>query len=113
MNYSLTPTTIPTVDLVAKIETVLAGRPTEEVETIRADLSSIISRTQAPEPNCIRNKIAALKSLQHNDNIIILQADKGIVTVILNKENYIRKYNEHLENGPYIKIKKDPTNSVV
>ena len=51
--------------------------------------------------------------MQHNDNIIILPADKGRATVILNKEDYIRKCNEHLENGPYIKIKKDPTSSVV
>ena len=96
----------------AKIETVLAGTPTEEADTIRADLSSVIRRTQAPKPNCARNQIAALKSLQQNDNII-LPADKGRATVILNKEDYIRKCNEHLENGPYIKIKKDLTSSVV
>ena len=104
MNYSITPTTIPAVDLVAKIETVLTGMPTEEADTIRADLSSIIRRTQAPKPNCTRNQIAALKFLQQNDNIIILPADKGRATVILNKEDYIRKCNQHLENGPYVKI---------
>ena len=73
----------------------------------------MIRRTQAPKPNCTRNQIAALKSLEQNDNIIILPADKGRATVILSKEDYIRKCNEHLENGLYIKIKKDPTNSVV
>ena len=57
--------------------------------------------------------IAALKSLKQNDSIIILPVDKGRATVILNKEDYIRKCNEHLENGPYIKIKKDPINSVM
>ena len=113
MNYSITPTTISAADLVAKIETVSAGMPTGEANTIRADLSSFIGRTQAAKPNCTRNQIAALKSLQQNDNIIILPADKGRATVILNKEDYIRKCNEHLENGPYIKIKEDPTNSVV
>ena len=87
--------------------------PTEKADTIHADLSSVIRRTQAPKPNCTRNQIGALKSLQQNDNIIILLADKGRATVILNKEDYIRKCNERLENGPYIKIKKDPTSSVV
>ena len=33
--------------------------------------------------------------------------------LLYSKEDYIRKCNEHLKNGPYIKIKKDPTNSVV
>ena len=87
LNYSITHTTIPAVELVAK--------------------------KQAPKPNCTRNQIAALKFWQQNDNIIILPADKGRATVILNKEDHIRKCNEHLENGPYIKIKKDPPGSVV
>ena len=87
--------------------------PTEEAGTICADLSSIIRRTQAQKPNCTRNQIASLKSLQRNDNIIILPADKRRATVILSKEYYIRKCSEHLENGPYIKIKKDLTNNVV
>ena len=65
--------------LAAKIETVLAGMPTEEANTIRADLSSNIRRTQAPKPNCTRNQTTALKSLQQNDNIVILPADKGRV----------------------------------
>ena len=102
MNYSITPTTILAVDLVAKTETVLAEMPTEEADSIRADRSSIIQRTQAPKPNCTRNQIAALKSLQRNDNIIILPADKERATVILNKKDYIRKFNEHQENESYI-----------
>ena len=45
--------------------------------------------------------------------VSILTTSSTAGTVILNKEDYIRKCNEHLENGPYIKIKKDPTSSVV
>ena len=30
-------------------------------------------------------------------------------TVILNKEDYIKKCNDHLDSGPYIKLQKDPT----
>ena len=91
LNYSITLTTIPAVKLVAKIETVLAGMPTEEADTIHADLSSVIRQTQVPKPNCTRNQIATLKSLQQNDNIIILPANKGRATVILNKERLHQK----------------------
>ena len=55
----------------------------------------------------------SLKSLQQNENIIILPADKGRATVVLDKEDYIKKCNEHLTSGPYTKLKKDPTSSVV
>ena len=42
MNYSVTPAALPTIDLVAKIEAALTGMTTEEADTIRVDLSSII-----------------------------------------------------------------------
>ena len=47
-----------------------------------------------------------------DDAIIILPADKGRATVILNKEDYIRKCNDHIGNGPYQCLKKDLTESI-
>ena len=40
-------------------------------------------------------------------------ADKGRATVVLDKEDYIKKCNEHLTSGQYTKLKKDPTSSIV
>ena len=113
MNYSITPATLPTIDLVAKIETTLTGMAAEKADTIRADLRSIIRKTKPPERNITRKQSRSLKSLQQNENIIILPADKGRATVVLDKEDYIKKCNEHLTSGPYTKLKKDPTSSIV
>ena len=43
----------------------------------------------------------------------MLPADKGRATVVLDKEDYIKKCNEHLTSGPYTKLKKHPTSSIV
>ena len=48
-----------------------------------------------------------------NENIIILKADKGRATAVLDKEEYIKNCTEHLTSGPYTKLKKDPTSSIV
>ena len=113
MNFSVTPPALPTIDLIAKIETTLTGMTTEEADTIRADLSSIIHKAKLPKRNITRKQSISFKSLQQNENIIILPADKGRATVVLDKEDYIKKCNEHLTSGPYTKLKKDPTSSVV
>ena len=107
MNYSITPATLPTVDLVTKIETTLTGMATEEADNIRADLSSIIREAKPPKRNITRKQSTSLKSLQQNENIIIQPADKGRATVVLDKEDHIKKCNEHLTSGPYTKLKKD------
>ena len=113
MNFSVTPPALPTIDLIAKIETTLTGMTTEEADTIRADLSSIIRKAKPPKRNITRKQSISLKSLQQNENIIILPADNGRATVVLDKEDYIKKCNEHLTSGPCTKLKKDPTSSVV
>ena len=113
MNFSVTPAALPTIVLIAKIETTLTGMTTEEADTIRADLSSIICKAKPPKRNITRKQSTSLRSLQQNENIIILPADTGRATVVLDKEDYIKKCNEQLTSGPYTKLKKDPTCSIV
>ena len=56
MNYSVTPATLPTIDLVAKIETTLTGMTTKEADTIRADFSSIIRKAKPSKRNITRKQ---------------------------------------------------------
>ena len=51
-------------------------------------------------------------SSKEDTEITILPADNGQATVILNKEDYIKKCNHHLDSGPYIKLQKDPTERI-
>ena len=54
----------------------------------------------------------ALKELQSDTSIVILPADKGRSTVILNCEDYLEKCMDHINNGPYQLLKKDPTTKI-
>ena len=62
MTYSITPATLPTIDLVAKIETTLTRMSTEEADTIGADLSSIIRKAnlKPPKRNITRKQSTSL-----------------------------------------------------
>ncbi|CAH8431764.1 unnamed protein product [Heterobilharzia americana] len=50
-----------------------------------------------------------MKQLCQDKNIIITKADKGNITVVMNATDYEKKVREHLNTGPYQKIK--PTKS--
>ena len=60
------------------------------------------------EPSLINRQLELIKMsyLYKYDNII-LPGDKGHQTIILNKEGYITKCNDHIDNGPYIHLKND------
>ena len=113
LNYSFTPQTIPTADIIAKVETAIRTLPDrEEVENIRAKTSLILQKAKLPRKNLPTEQKKALHSLCEDNSIIILPADKGRSIVILNKQDYINKCRDHLNDGPYTKIQKDPTESV-
>ena len=113
LNYSITPQTIPAADIIAKVETAIRTLPDrEEVENIRAKTSLILQKAKLPKKNLPAEQKKALHSLREDNSIIILPADKGRSTVILNKQDYINKCQDHLNNDPYTKIQNDPTESV-
>lgn len=50
--------------------------------------------------------------LTDNLNLIITKADKGNITIALNKDDYTNKLNEMSDNETYTKIKKDPSKNL-
>ena len=48
----------------------------------------------------------ALKELQSDISITVLPGDKGRYTAILNRQNYLEKFMDHINNGPYQLLKK-------
>ena len=51
----------------------------------------------------------ALKDLREDEDIVILPADKGNATVVLDKRDYLTKMNRMLEDDTYKELKRDPT----
>lgn len=81
----------------------------QEAEIIHQETTHIIRRSKLPKCNLKSEELKALKSLRNNKNIIILPADKGNSTVIMNREDYKQKINELLRNPIYKKTNTDPT----
>lgn len=50
-----------------------------------------------------------IQNLRNNQNIHIIKADKGNSTVIMNRSDYNTKMKKLLDDGPYKKIKYNPT----
>lgn len=66
--------------------------------------------SQAPTPyNMHKEKQAALKTLKQDKNIVILPADKGNATVVMDAAQYEEKVASLLEDTVYEKVKRDPT----
>ena len=60
----------------------------------------------------MKGECKTLKELESDTSIVILPADKGRATVILNRGDYLEKCMDHMNNGLYQLLKKDPTTKI-
>ena len=70
MNFLVTPAALPTIDLIAKIKTTLTGMTTEEADTIRADLTSIIRKAKPPKRNITRKQSISLNKMKTSSSYL-------------------------------------------
>ena len=112
MNYCLTPTSLPTNEIVANVEQAIKALPKEQADTIRAKVSLTLQNAKIPEDNLSKQERISLTKLQKDKSVMILPADKGRTTVILDKSDYVKKCYEHIDNGPYKRLKRDPTETI-
>ena len=50
-----------------------------------------------------------IRTLREDTDIVILPADKGNATVVMDRTEYVSKMSLMLEDKTYAKLKKDPT----
>ena len=112
LNFSITSKTLANKDIIATVEDAVKDLEKEEAVTIRAKVSLTLQNSKPPKDNLSKDERKALKELQSDTSIVILPADKGRSTVILNREDYLEKCMDHINNGPYQLLKKDPTTKI-
>ena len=92
--YAIAPRKISTPKLLSDVEKGLAKIPADDeaaVTIARSKITNILKQARMPEPNLTSKDYAALKSLRNDKNTVILQADKGNCSVLMDKTDYIEK----------------------
>ena len=102
------------LDYVADLESALknSGLTDETKEHIRHKITTNLHNKRPVKLDTEEQK--AIKDLQDDDEIIILPADKGRMTVIMNKSDYIDKANTLLKDTEtYQPLDIDPSKTTV
>ena len=114
LNFAVAPASIPMLDMIIGVETACKylGPNSVESSTLRADCVRLLTNAKPPPSNISKGEREALRELSKNKSIIILPADKGRATVLLNREDYKTKLLDLLKDTKtYKRLKKDPTSS--
>ena len=112
LNFAVTPKQIPTFKIVAATEATASQLDGETAQLLRHRVSSILSTAKPPKSNLSRQLQKAVKNLREDRDIVILPADKGNATVILDQTDYAAKMEHLLEDRAYRKVQRNPTSRV-
>jgi hypothetical protein len=112
LNFAISDRKLPIKELIISTEEACAhmGENNTNKDLLRAEIVQCLSRAKPPKPNITSKERSALEGLRKDDKIIILPADKGRATVIMNKTEYKTKMTTLLsDTATYQKLKADPT----
>ena len=109
LNFAVTPANIPATEIIAKVEAAVRQLDAEQADTVRRAVNGILQQAEPPEPNITKEMRDALKSLKEDESIMVLPADKGRASVVMDTDTYQTKMSTLIENGQYQLLNKDPT----
>lgn len=105
LSYSLKRTKLDAEEVIPAVESTMFGMQTQKAEELRLKIVQIIKSQTIDKYNLDKDERQAFNSLKLDDNILIMKADKGGATVVLDKEDYSAKLEQHIGEGPYTEIK--------
>ena len=113
LKHSVTPKRIPTETIVSSVEAVLSRQrdlSESAKDNIRSRIASTVQSASIPDNNLTKDEQQALKRLKNDNNIVILPADKGRVTVVMDKTDYFDKMDALVnDKQTYEELKRDQT----
>ena len=114
LQFVVVPCKIPVEYLICCVEQSVKNLPVNVAEEVKQESTVVLKRAKPPKSNISRRVELALKNLRNDENILVLKADKGNDTVVMDKEDYDRKMLEHIiESDSYRLLDSDPSNKIL
>ena len=99
------------VDLITATESACRNLYSSDANELRAKVVNKIGKHgNINDQNITKKERKAIEDLRKDENIMILPADEGRTTVVMDKQEYLDKCNSMLQDTKtYKKLKHDPT----
>ena len=110
LNFAIVPKALPTEEIITSTEVACKNLNSKTAASLRSEVARSVKRKRNPTPNIPREEFQALQELKKDTSVMILPADKGRATVILDKSDYFGKVDKILnDKKTYQILKKNPT----
>ncbi len=113
MNFAVSSQKIPKVEIIASTESTARKLNKEDGQQLCTGVALILQKSKPPKSNISKKQHIALTNLKRNKNIVILPADKGNATVVMDRCEYKMKMKKLLDDEyTYKQLPNDPTTKI-
>ncbi|XP_050559861.1 uncharacterized protein LOC118265684 [Spodoptera frugiperda] len=112
LNFAPTPNHIPYEEVIGSVEEVIRRNqiPASDADVLRQDTAVALRHAKLPTPNITAEEKAALRNLRQDEDVLVLKADKGNATVVMNVTEYDKKIRHLLSDvNTYKRVNYNPT----
>ena len=109
--FVIMPKETPVTEYIAATEQACTKIDQGKQEEFRVEVKRLLLQDQnnKKQANMSKEELKALKELKLDNNWLILTAVKGVALVVIDKQDYIKKAEDLLQESSYKKITDDPT----
>ncbi|XP_071052133.1 uncharacterized protein [Onthophagus taurus] len=107
------PKKVPNEEIICEVEAAVRGMPALKADEIRQEVARVLKSAKPPKSNLTVGEKTALRSIKEKSEIVVLPANKGNGTVVIDRKEYDDKMMNLLNPATYRKIKKDPIDRIV
>ena len=111
-NFAGTPRHCPNLEYITAIDSACTKLGQQDAEELRAEVNRVLRSSHPPKSDLTKAQSQAIRELKRYRDHIVLTADNGADMVIMDRENYINKANNLLNQPTYRAIPRDPTNTI-
>ncbi|KXJ11975.1 hypothetical protein AC249_AIPGENE14176 [Exaiptasia diaphana] len=104
MSFAIASNKVPVDQFIVETESSISSLSSDAKAEIRSKVCSILSSSKPPKSNLSSNGMKAIKTLRSEKDIIILKADKGNSTVVMDRKEYDHKIETMLSDKTTYKV---------
>ena len=99
----------PTCEYIAATEKACHHLMQRKAEELKGEKKSLLKKKHNTKPNIPREEYQVLKQIKNDKTRMVLTADKGVSMVVVDREEYIQKSEDLLQQHNYKILQSDPT----
>ena len=111
-NFVVTLGHPPNLEYIMAIESMCTKLGQQDADELRAASNRVLRSSHSPKCNLTTAQSQATKELKRDRDHIVLTADKGVAMYIMDRQDYINKFNNLLNQPTYRAVPWDPTKTI-